>query len=83
MFFVGNVLVTIVLWPLPLYRDWIFMKSFFSGWVVMAIIWHFFALGVVVVYPVWDGRREIGRMVKGMAGEWRVWRGKKEVKGAE
>ncbi|KAF5873106.1 putative sodium solute symporter protein [Botrytis fragariae] len=70
VFFVVNVLVTIVLWPIPLYRDWIFTKSFFSGWVVMAIVWHFFAILAVVVYPVWDGRIEIVRVVKGMKGEW-------------
>lgn len=34
-FFVVNVLVTCVLWPLPLYRNWIFTKSFFGGWVTM------------------------------------------------
>lgn len=34
-YFVINVLVTIVLWPLPLYRDWIFTKSFWDGWIGM------------------------------------------------
>ncbi|KAF7898561.1 hypothetical protein EAF00_005007 [Botryotinia globosa] len=71
IFFVVNVLVTIVLWPIPLYRDWIFTKSFFSGWIVMAIVWHFFAILAVVVYPVWDGRIEIVRVAKGMKGEWK------------
>ncbi|TGO42354.1 hypothetical protein BHYA_0009g00330 [Botrytis hyacinthi] len=71
VFFVVNVLVTIVLWPMPLYRDWIFTKSFFSGWIVMAIVWHFFAILAVVVYPVWDGRIEIVRVAKGMKGEWK------------
>ncbi|KAF7920869.1 uncharacterized protein EAE98_008898 [Botrytis deweyae] len=71
VFFVVNVLVTIVLWPIPLYRDWIFTKSFFSGWIVMAIVWHFFAILAVVVYPVWDGRIEITRVAKGMKGEWK------------
>ncbi|KAK6599810.1 urea active transporter [Botrytis cinerea] len=71
VFFVVNVLVTIVLWPIPLYRDWIFTKSFFSGWIVMAIIWHFFAILAVVIYPVWDGRLEIVTVLKGMKGEWK------------
>ncbi|EXJ72193.1 uncharacterized protein A1O5_04697 [Cladophialophora psammophila CBS 110553] len=66
IFFVVNVIVTIVLWPLPLYRDWIFTKSFFGGWVTMAIIWHFGAMFVVVVYPFYDGRHEIARAVRGM-----------------
>ncbi|KAG4033821.1 hypothetical protein MFRU_004g03240 [Monilinia fructicola] len=71
VFFVVNVLVTIVLWPIPLYRDWIFTKSFFGGWVVMAIIWHFFAMFAVIVYPIYDGRHEIARAVRGMRKEWR------------
>lgn len=75
VYFVVNVLVTIVLWPLPLYRDYIFTKTFFGGWVTMAIIWHFAAMVAVIVYPVWDGRKEIERAVKGMVGEVRAWRG--------
>jgi hypothetical protein len=31
-YFIVNVLVTIVLWPIPLYRDYIFTRTFFSGW---------------------------------------------------
>jgi hypothetical protein len=65
-YFVVNVLVTIVLWPLPLYRDWIFTKTFFSGWISMAIIWHFAAIFAVIVYPVYDGRHEIARAIRGM-----------------
>ncbi|KIW14582.1 hypothetical protein PV08_07366 [Exophiala spinifera] len=66
IFFVVNVLVTIVLWPLPLYRDWIFTRSFFDGWVTMAIIWHFAAMFAVIVYPCYDGRHEIARAVRGV-----------------
>jgi len=69
IYFVINVLVTIVLWPIPLYRDYIFTKTFFSGWVTMAIIWHFLAIAAVIVYPIWDGRNEIVRAVEGILGE--------------
>ncbi|KAI9705232.1 MAG: hypothetical protein M1820_005230 [Bogoriella megaspora] len=71
IYFVVNVLVTIVLWPLPLYRDWIFTKSFFNGWVSMAIIWHFGAMFSVVVYPIYDGRHEIAKAVRGVFKELR------------
>ncbi|KAK5687273.1 hypothetical protein LTS10_001411 [Elasticomyces elasticus] len=71
IFLIVNILVTIVLWPLPLYRDWIFTKSFFSGWVVMAIIWEFGAFFAVVVYPVYDGRHAIAKAVRGMLAERR------------
>ncbi|KAL2817455.1 Sodium:solute symporter family-domain-containing protein [Aspergillus cavernicola] len=65
--FVVLVLVTFVLWPMPLYRDYIFTKSFFSGWTTVAIIWQFFAFFAVVVYPLYDGRFEIA---KGAVGIW-------------
>ncbi|KAL1303792.1 hypothetical protein AAFC00_007129 [Neodothiora populina] len=71
VYFVVNVLVTIVLWPLPLYRDYIFTKTFFSGWVTMAIIWHFFAMYAVIVYPVYDGRHAIAKATRGILKEWR------------
>lgn len=75
IYFVVNVLVTIVLWPLPLYRDWIFTKSFFNGWVSMAIVWHFAAMLAVVVYPFYDGRHEIARAFRGMVRELKGRRG--------
>lgn len=64
--FIALVFLTIVAWPMPLYRDWIFTKTFFAGWVVVAIIWQFFAFGAVVVYPLWDGRKEIARGARGV-----------------
>ncbi|QSZ36686.1 hypothetical protein DSL72_006567 [Monilinia vaccinii-corymbosi] len=66
VFFVVNVLITIILWPMPLYRDWIFSQSFFGGWVVVAVIWHFLAMFAVVVYPIYDGRLEISRAARGV-----------------
>ncbi|KAI8170089.1 Urea active transporter [Colletotrichum sp. SAR 10_70] len=59
--FVGIVLVTFILWPMPLYRDYIFEKTFFKSWTTVAIIWQFFAFFAVVVYPLYDGRYEIAR----------------------
>ena len=59
IWFVFIVLVTFILWPMPLYRNYIFSKSFFSGWVTVAILWQFFAVFAVVVYPLYDGRYEI------------------------
>ncbi|KAJ5156321.1 hypothetical protein N7492_009124 [Penicillium capsulatum] len=64
--FVAIVLVTFVAWPLPLYRDYIFTKSFFSGWTTVAIIWQFGAFGAVVIYPLYDGRREIAIGARGI-----------------
>ncbi|THX78363.1 hypothetical protein D6D04_05813 [Aureobasidium pullulans] len=69
-YFVLNLLVTVVLWPVPMYRDYIFSLSFFKGWVTVAIIWHFAAMLAVIVYPVWDGRFVIGTVFKGVQKEW-------------
>lgn len=65
-YFIVNVLTTIVLWPLPLYRDWIFTNSFFGGWVTMSIIWQWLAIILVVIYPVYDGRHAIAKTVRGL-----------------
>ena len=64
--FVAIVLVTFVAWPLPLYRDYIFTKPFFAGWVTVSIIWQFGAFGAVVIYPLYDGRREISTGARGI-----------------
>lgn len=80
IFFVVNVVTTLILWPLPLYRDYIFSKKFFSGWVTVAIIWHFAAMGAVIVYPCFDGRHAIATSVKGVVGEVRALLGRSRVK---
>lgn len=66
LFFVVVVLVTFVAWPMPLYRDYIFTKSFFSGWTTVAIMWQFIAFGLVVVFPIWDGRHAIAKGASGV-----------------
>lgn len=66
IFFVVVVLVTFVAWPMPLYRDYVFTRSFFSGWTTVAIVWQFVAFGLVVVFPVWDGRHAIAKGWRGV-----------------
>jgi Na+/proline symporter len=70
--FVVIVLVTFVAWPLPLYRDYIFTKTFFSGWTTVAIIWQFAAFGAVVIFPLYDGRHAIATGARG------IWNSTKE-----
>ncbi|KAK6084035.1 urea active transporter [Seiridium cupressi] len=64
--FIFVVLITFVLWPMPLYRDYVFTKAFFSSWTSVAIAWQFFAFFAVVVYPLYDGRYEIATGVRGV-----------------
>ncbi|CAG8980836.1 hypothetical protein HYALB_00003765, partial [Hymenoscyphus albidus] len=47
----------LILWPMPMYGSgYIFSEKFFTGWVVVGIIWIFGSLGAVGLYPVWEGR---------------------------
>ena len=50
-------LILLVLWPIPLYAESkIFSKSFFTGWVVVGILWLFCSAFTVGLYPLWEGR---------------------------
>ncbi|OOQ84968.1 putative sodium/solute symporter [Penicillium brasilianum] len=75
--FVVIVLVTIVAWPLPLYRDYVFTKSFFSSWTTVAIIWQFGAFGAVVIFPLYDGRHAIATGARGIWSSTKEFLGKK------
>ncbi|KAF5527919.1 putative urea active transporter 1 [Colletotrichum aenigma] len=56
-----------VLWPLPMYATkYIFSKEFFIAWVVMSLIWLWWTLLMVGIYPIWDGRRQIGTVLTGL-----------------
>ena len=57
----------LVLWPMPMYGSkYIFSEKFFTGWVVVGIIWIFFSLLIVGVYPVWESRYGIAHTFRGM-----------------
>ncbi|KFY52591.1 hypothetical protein V496_08342 [Pseudogymnoascus sp. VKM F-4515 (FW-2607)] len=67
-----------VLWPLPMYASkYIFSKSFFTAWVVVAVIWVWGTLLVAGFYPILDGREQLraiwtavreGKLRKGSVG---------------
>jgi hypothetical protein len=67
-------LILLVLWPMPLYgTGYIFSQSFFSGWVIVGIIWLMCSAMAVGVYPLWEGRASLARNFGGM---WRDITGK-------
>jgi hypothetical protein len=67
-------IVFLVLWPMPLYgTGYIFNQAFFSGWVIVGIIWLMCSTVAVGVYPLWEGRTSIARNFGGM---WRDITGK-------
>ncbi|KAK0612511.1 Sodium:solute symporter family-domain-containing protein [Bombardia bombarda] len=60
-------LALLVLWPMPLYgTGYIFSKQFFTGWVVVGIIWIFISFFGVGLFPIWEGRETLGRTFKFM-----------------
>ena len=49
-----------VLWPLPMYASkYIFSKSFFSAWLVVAIIWIWGTLIIAGFFPLIGGHKQI------------------------
>lgn len=51
-------LALLVLWPMPMYGSgYVFSKKFFTGWVVVGILWMFCSAFCVGLYPLWEGRK--------------------------
>ncbi|KAI1248533.1 hypothetical protein MGN70_009732 [Eutypa lata] len=60
----------LVLWPMPMYGSaYVFSKPFFTGWVVVGIIWLFGSAIAVGLFPLWEGRKSMARVFKGMLGK--------------
>ncbi len=58
-------LAFLVLWPMPMYGSgYIFSKPFFTGWVVVGIIWIFCSFFAVGLFPVFEGRRTLVNTAK-------------------
>ncbi|TGO58879.1 hypothetical protein BCON_0050g00100 [Botryotinia convoluta] len=55
----------LILWPMPMYGSgYIFSEKFFTGWVVVGIIWLIGSTLTVGVYPVFEGRHSLARTAK-------------------
>lgn len=64
---VAIVLSFIVIWPWPMYGSkYIFSKPFFTGWIVVGIIWLFLSLFTVILMPLWQGRISIRNTLRGI-----------------
>ncbi|CCD23198.1 Dur3p NDAI_0B01640 [Naumovozyma dairenensis CBS 421] len=60
-------LAFLVVWPMPMYgTHYIFSKRFFTGWVVVMIIWIFISAFCVCVYPLYEGRHGIYTTCRGI-----------------
>ncbi|KAF9136767.1 hypothetical protein BGX30_010872 [Mortierella sp. GBA39] len=62
--------VLILLWPLPMFfSNYVFTKGFYTGWVVLSIVWAICSTIAVTIYPIWESRgaiAEVGRGIWGM-----------------
>jgi hypothetical protein len=55
----------LLLWPIPMYGSrYIFSLPFFRGWVVVLFIWAFYGALVVVILPIWQGRKSMLQIVR-------------------
>ncbi|CCE72652.1 Piso0_000242 [Millerozyma farinosa CBS 7064] len=60
-------LCLVILWPMPMYgTSYVFSKRFFTGWIVVLIIWIFFTTFVVIIGPIWEGRDAIFTTMRGI-----------------
>lgn len=71
---VGMTLALLILWPMPLYGSgYVFSKKFFTGWVVVGIMWLGFSACCVGIFPLWEGRQSMTRTARAI---WRDINGK-------
>jgi len=59
--------VLILLWPLPMFfSNYVFTKGFYTGWVVLSIVWAICSTIAVTIYPIWESRGAIKDVFIGM-----------------
>jgi Ca2+/H+ antiporter len=53
-------LALLILWPMPMYgTGYVFSEKFFTGWVVVGILWLFCSIFMVGLYPIFEGRHSL------------------------
>lgn len=53
--------------PLPLFfAQTIYGVGGLTAWVVIGLIWTFFAAFAVVIYPLWESREALGMVSRGL-----------------
>ena len=58
-------LCLVILWPWPMYGTaYVFTKPFFTGWIILGIIWMLISFIIVGIYPIIEGRHSIASVCK-------------------
>lgn len=61
------ILAFLILWPMPMYgSSYVFSKKFFTGWIVVGLIWCFFSVFMVGLYPLFESRMAIYETARGI-----------------
>ncbi|EMG49948.1 Urea transporter, putative [Candida maltosa Xu316] len=63
-------LVTWVIWPMSLYRDWVFSASYFKGYVTVGMIWLYVTLILIGLVPFYTGRHSMAIVFKGIYNDY-------------
>lgn len=70
-------LALLILWPMPLYGSgYVFSKRFFTGWVVVGILWLFGSAFCVGLYPLLEGRRSMAHTFRGIVRDLKGGKGR-------
>lgn len=63
-----QLVVMLLVIPLPLFfAQTVFGKRGLEAWVVIGMIWAFISAFTVILYPLWESRKELAMITKGMA----------------
>ncbi|KAF2219449.1 urea active transporter [Elsinoe ampelina] len=78
-------LALLILWPMPLYGSgYVFSRPFFTGWIVVGLIWLFISTFCVGLYPLWEGRftmmRTTRAIYRDVTGKGRTLKGEEVVR---
>ena len=64
--------VLLIIFPFALYfSSYVFSSGFFTGWVSIVIAWMFISSFMVVLFPLWEGRKGLKRNFGGLARDMR------------
>jgi len=58
--------VLVIVWPLLSIPAGVFTESYFSFWVLVAIVWGFGATCVITFLPIFESQEEIGGVLAGI-----------------
>lgn len=64
--------ILVLVIPLPLFfTHYVFSKGFFTGWIVVGILWAFVGTFITVVLPLWESSADMARVARGIMADMR------------